>query len=298
MKLGAGQLAALAAVVREGSFDGAAKRLHVTPPAVSQRIKLLEEQVGAVLVVRSSPCTATPTGQAVYRHALQVELLERDLMAAVAPDTDDPERPPMLLSIAVNADSLATWLIPAVERFTAGNRARVDICIEDEGDTTEWLRSGKVLGAVTSNAKAVQGCEVRRLGVMRYRATASPGFARRWLPDGVTAKALRPAPCLAYNRKDRLCEQFLARALRTKAVLHPHFVPSPNAYVEATLRGLGWGMNPESLVAAHIGRRRLVDLFPGQTVDVPLFWQQWSIASASLAELADGLCEHAARTLG
>ncbi|MEM6995579.1 MAG: LysR family transcriptional regulator ArgP [Myxococcota bacterium] len=298
MQLGAGQLAALLAVLREGSFDAAAKTLHVTSPAVSQRIKQLEEQVGAVLVVRSSPCTATPTGEAVYRHALQIELLERDLMATLAPDATDPTRPPLRLSIAVNADSLATWLVAALAPFTAHTGARVDIRIDDEDDTTTWLRSGKVLGAVTSNARAVQGCDVRPLGIMRYQATASPRFVRRWLADGTTAAALREAPCLAYNRKDRLCAQFVARARRTKApVLHPHFVPSPNAYVEATLRGVGWGMNPESLVAPHVRRGRLVDLFPGQTIDVPLYWQQWSIASQSLAALASALRDHAAQTL-
>lgn len=298
MQLGTGQLAALAAVIREGSFDAAAKTLHITPPAVSQRIKQLEEQIGTVLVVRASPCVATPTGSAVFRHALQVELLERDLMGTVAPQATDPEQAPMVLSIAVNADSLATWVVPALERFSARTRARVDVSIDDEDDTTGWLRSGKVLGAVTSNARAVQGCLVRPLGLMRYRATASARFIARWLPQGVSAKALRAAPCLAYNRKDRLCEQFLGRVLRSKPVtVHPHFLPSPNAYLDATLRGVGWGMNPEQLVAPHLGRRRLVDLFEGQSIDVPLYWQQWSIASQSLADLADTLCERAAQSL-
>lgn len=56
-RLGADQLAALAAVIECGSFDAAADRLHVTPSAVSQRIKALESRVGQVLVVRDKPCT-------------------------------------------------------------------------------------------------------------------------------------------------------------------------------------------------------------------------------------------------
>ena len=52
-------LAALAAVIRTGSFERAAQQLHVTPSAVSQRVKLLEERLGTILVVRSCPCGST-----------------------------------------------------------------------------------------------------------------------------------------------------------------------------------------------------------------------------------------------
>ena len=63
------QLSALAAVVHEGSFDAAAQRLHVTPSAVSQRIKALEQQVGRVLVLRTRPCRPTDDGEVLVRLA-------------------------------------------------------------------------------------------------------------------------------------------------------------------------------------------------------------------------------------
>lgn len=302
MNLGTGQLAALAAVIREGSFDRAARVLSVTPSAVSQRIKQLEQQVGAILVVRGSPCVATPTGEAVYRHAVQVELLEKDLMESVVPGSSDAgsasATPPVRIAIAVNADSLATWLMPAFATFAARTRARVDVVLDDQDHTAQWLRSGRVLGAVTSQAHPVQGCRTVPLGVMRYLATASPRFVRRWFPDGPTIRALRAAPSLAYDRKDRLCEQLLAQELGCRdAELHAHLLPSPHAYVEACLHDLGWGMNPEALVTSLVKRRRLVDLFPGRGIDVPLFWQQWSLSSTSIDALAEALRELAQTTL-
>ena len=48
-------LEAVAALDREGSFEGAARALHVTSSAISQRVKLLEERVGTPLVVRGGP---------------------------------------------------------------------------------------------------------------------------------------------------------------------------------------------------------------------------------------------------
>ena len=55
-------LSALVSVVREGSFERAARALHVTPSAISQRIRLLEERVGCTLVVRGQPCRAIDVG--------------------------------------------------------------------------------------------------------------------------------------------------------------------------------------------------------------------------------------------
>ena len=72
-------LAALAAVVREGSFERAARKLHVTPSAVSQRIKQLEERTGQVLVQRGTPCTGTEAGRRLCLHLEQVALLENAL---------------------------------------------------------------------------------------------------------------------------------------------------------------------------------------------------------------------------
>ncbi|HEX9497612.1 MAG TPA: LysR family transcriptional regulator, partial [Mycobacterium sp.] len=70
-----------AAVIERGSFDAAAERLHVTPSAVSQRIKALEQRVGQVLVVREKPCTATAAGVPLLRLAAQTALLESEALA-------------------------------------------------------------------------------------------------------------------------------------------------------------------------------------------------------------------------
>src|SRR5687768_3275341 len=128
MQLGYDQLAALAAVIRQGSFHGAARVLHVTPSAISQRIKQLEQHVGGVVIVRGKRCTPTAIGEAIHRHALQVELLEQDLLRRLAPPGADS---PASVAIAVNADSLATWLVPALARFTHETSARVDLVLDD-----------------------------------------------------------------------------------------------------------------------------------------------------------------------
>lgn len=293
------QLSALVAVIREGSFDRAASVLHVTPSAISQRIKQLEAHVGGVVVVRGSPCTTSRVGETVYRHALQVELLEKDLLGSIAPSRAQAAIPSTPMTVAVNADSLATWLIPALARFVEQTGQLVEIVVDDQDHTAEWLRTGRVLGAITAEARPVLGCRVEALGVMRYRATASPAFVRRWFASGISVKALRKAPALIFNRRDELQERFLRRVLGGRAgQLQAHVVPSPTAFIEASLLGLGWGMNPEQLADVHLKSKRLVELLPGKWLDVPLFWQQWALASESLNRLAAALGAEAKAALG
>jgi LysR family transcriptional regulator (chromosome initiation inhibitor) len=298
MRFDSHQLTAFAAVIREGSFERASRALHVTPSAVSQRIKQLEQLVGQVLVVRRTPCVPTRAGEVLYRHALQVGLLESEVVAGMLESDADRTAAAATIAVAVNADSLATWVVPALARFAEHTGHRVEVVVDDEDHTAEWLRSGRVVGAVTSDAQPVQGCSAEPLGVMRYRASATPAFVQRWFGDGVTADALRRAPVLFYSRKDELQARFVRRTLGLRGVtLTPHWVPGTTAYIDATLVGLGWGMHPEALVKPLFARRQLVDLVAGALVDVPLHWQRWRLSSSTLQQLDDALRRAAATTL-
>lgn len=277
-------LAALAAVIREGSFERAARALHVTPSAVSQLIRLLEERVGCPLVVRDQPCRATQTGRRLCQHVDRVRLLEQDLqvtLPALAPESGI--RVP--LPIAVNADSLATWLAPALAAYGAEAPVHLDVAVDDEGHTAEWLRSGAVLAAVTADAQPTTGCNSQPLGAMRYVAAASPAFVRRHFSGGVTAGALAQAPSLQFNTKDDLQARWVRRLCRRPVELPRHTLPSTHAFVTACVAGMGWAMHPLVLAADPIRSGALVELVPDDPLDVPLYWHHARASSA----LVDGL---------
>jgi LysR family transcriptional regulator (chromosome initiation inhibitor) len=289
-------LAALAAVVREGSFDRAARSLHVTPSAVSQRIRLLEERVGCALVVRAQPCRATETGRRLCRHLDQVRLLEQDLQGALpALAPEGAGRVP--LPVAVNADSLATWFAPAVAAFAAEAPVLMDVAVDDQDHTAGWLRSGAVLAAVTAAAHPAAGCSSRPLGAMRYVAAASPGFVQRHFAAGVGAGSLARAPSLVFNAKDELQARWVRRLCHRHVELPRHTLPSAQAFVSAALAGMGWGLHPQALVAAPLRDGSLVELVPGLTLDVPLHWQQARAASALLTGLTKQVLAAARRAL-
>ncbi len=281
------QLAALAAVHRRGSFDLAAADLHVTPSAISQRIKALEEAAGARLIRRGQPSTATKIGHRLVRHHEEVTLLNR----ALAADLHTPNAP-AVLRIAINADSLATWVMPAL---VAVPDFLYDVVIHDEDAAPELLRRGEVAGAITSHPGPLQGCDTVALGALRFRPAASPAFVARWFASGVTARALALAPALRFNDKDLLQARWAAR-FGHSGTLPSHRLASTHGFVDACLAGLGWGMNVEGLVAGHIARGALIDLSPDAPLTVALYWQFNRLTARAIAPLTQAL-QDAARTL-
>ncbi|MEV6812914.1 LysR family transcriptional regulator ArgP [Micromonospora sp. NPDC051296] len=290
------QLRTLAAVVAEGSFEAAARLLHVTPSAVSQRIKALEESVGQVLVRRHRPCDATEAGRPLLRLAGQLALLEREALAdARGPLGGDRGR--TRVAIVVNADSLATWFPAALARLPEQPELFFDIRQDDQEHTAELLRDGVVTAAVTAQREAVQGCRVRRLGAMRYRALAAPSVADRWFADGLTREAASAAPVVVFDRKDQIQHRFL-RTVTGHALDPPvHYVPSVPAFNESIRLGLGWGLVAEQIADADVAAGRCVEIAPGRVLDVPLYWQHWRLDSQVLTALTAAVCTAAAESL-
>ncbi|HEV3172826.1 MAG TPA: LysR family transcriptional regulator ArgP [Actinocrinis sp.] len=299
------QVRTLLVAVDEGTFEAAARTLHVTPSAVSQRVKALEQRVGRVLLVRAKPVRLTESGEVVVRFARQLAALERDAAAELGlSDPGTSSAAPATVPIAVNADSLATWFLPALADVSA--RADLEVCFDlhrqDQDHTTVLLRQGLVMAAVTSSPEPVQGCTVLRLGRMRYHAMAAPWFAERWLTDGPLTRVLGDAPVVVFDRKDDLEDRFLRRlaARRTgtgaAGTVRRHHVPASEAYVEAIAAGLGWGMLPEAQ-AAQRQEGELVHLAPQLPIDVPLYWQQWKLDSPALAAVAEAVARTAETAL-
>ncbi|KRC66606.1 chromosome replication initiation inhibitor protein [Aeromicrobium sp. Root236] len=282
------QLRALAAVVDEGSFDAAASALHLTPSAVSQRIKALEQSAGRVLVRRTKPTEATEAGHAYLRLARQVEALVQDVRVEV----DPAEQRPPTIPLAVNGDSLATWVLPALAAL-AGT-AYFDVRREDEGRTAELLRSGTVMAAITSDAAPVQGCRSTRLGTMRYRPMASPAFVDAWFADGVDAASLALAPVVVFDRNDDLQDAYLRQRSRRRLAPPRHHIPASSQFAEAISLGLGWGMLPKEQYEERQRAGLLVDFDPGRHVDVTLHWQQWALQTPALEITARAIREAAA----
>ncbi|MGI2216869.1 LysR family transcriptional regulator ArgP [Shewanella baltica] len=282
-------LKALAVVVSEGGFDRAAKVLHITQSAVSQRIRQLEEKVGQSLLIRSNPVVATPTGKRLLRHYSQVQLLESELRAEM--DADDPNHP-TTVRIAVNADSLATWFLPALAGMFSRHAWLLELIVDDESYTHHLLKNGEAVGCVTTTEVPMAGCSSEFLGTMEYLCVATPEFAARYFGEPsdtqslsntklfncISQAQLAKAPAVVFSTKDKLHEKFLAQYFNmTPGQWWQHTIPSSESFLEAINLSLGYGLVGHLQAKPLIDQGILIELTPERRMRVPLFWQHWNI---------------------
>ncbi|GAA3883674.1 LysR family transcriptional regulator ArgP [Saccharothrix violaceirubra] len=272
----------LLAVLDEGTLDAAARKLHITPSAVSQRIKALEQRTGRVLLVRAKPARLTESGVAVARYGRQLDLVERETLGELGLALG-----PAPLSVAVNADSLNTWFRAVVKEVA--DDVLLSVRRDDQDYTADLLRQGLVVAAVTSTPSPVQGCRVDPLGAMRYHAVANKTFAKRW--KGVPLDEL---PVIVFDEKDDLQDAFCRDRTGRPAAARRHHLPDSPVFEDAVVAGLGWGLLSEQQLRRHRG---LVDLFPEHPVDVALHWQRWKLDSSVLRRVSEAVSEAAAAEL-
>ncbi len=289
-------LSALAAVVREGSFEAASRALKVTQSAVSQRIKQLEDKVGTVLIIRGRPCVPTETGLQLCQHVEQVNLLQHELLDRMGTLAGSTRKSAATIRIAVNSDSLATWFPDVMKRAADELNLRFEIIPDDQEYTEQALRSGEALAVVTVNSKPVTGCRRISLGAMEYMAIASPEFMAKHIKGKLTLPKLRDAPTITFDRKDTLPEQWMELAFGESFTPNAHMVPSYEGYLLSCVNGAGWGMMPTVTVQPFLDSGELIELVPGKRINISLHWQSSSQSSEILRLLAEVVAEET-RTL-
>jgi len=285
---------AFAVVAGEGGFEKAARVLHLTQSAVSQRVKLLEEQAGRILLIRSVPPRPTAAGKEMLKHYRQVRRLEDDLGPGLGSETAGFTS----LPVAINADSLATWFFPAINDFLAEEAVLLDLSVDDQAQTHRLLRDGEVLGCVSEQSNPIQGCRVEYLGRMDYKLYSTSEYKMRWFPHGVTSEAVSRAPILIFNRKDLMHGTLIEKKLGEQPLaFNAFYLPSSEKFAPTIASGRVCGMLPDQQAREYLDRGLIVDLIPGQMFTVRLHWCCWNLESAQLKRFSSALIKGARREL-
>lgn len=289
-------LEALAMVVQEGGFEKAALSLHLTQSAISQRVKLLEDRTGKILLSRTTPPQTTEAGEQLVKHYLQVKLLEDGLGEELS-NTVDGES--VRLAVGVNADSLASWFLSAVGPLLSDGRLLIDLHVDDQEQTHKLLKEGAVVGCISNKSTAMQGCRVDFLGAMRYRLLANPEFVDRWFPEGLSHPEAQSAPAVIFNRKDQLHYTFLQQVFGEAVKLRfVHYVPAPEQFLQMVRDGYACGMVPDWQSERLRYSDQLVEVYAATHVDIDLYWHCWNLTSAPLQRFSGQLVQEARRLLG
>lgn len=293
MKIDARRSSAFLAAVDAGSLEGAAAQLRITPSAVSQRISALEQDMGTPLLVRSRPCRPTGPGMRLVQYLRRSTLLESEFLSEMGMDAG-----PVRVAIAVNNDTLATWLLPVLAPVLAAEGLLVELVLGDQAHTFSLLEQGRAVACISGESTPLHGCSASALGTMRYRLVASPAFAGRWFAGGFSRAAAQRAPIMVFDRRDALQSTFLLQHFGLPEGSYPfHYVPASDPYAHAIQVGLGYGLLPLEQCAALLESGALVDLTPQLHVDVPLYWHAWRIQPPRLERMGAALVKAARAVL-
>ena len=280
------QLETFATVAEQQSFERAAALLNVTRGAVSQRVKALEESLATILLLRDKPVTPTPAGEVLLRHVKSLRLLEASSLRELSTATHHDG--PVPLSIAVNADSLATWFPPLLRELFARRLVALEVVTDDQDHTSSRLLRGEVVGCISTDAKAAAGFLAKPLGAMEYRCYATPGFIAEFLAEGLTVRNVLRAPAVLFNRKDALHDEFLQRRFGLRIDRYPrHYLPSPSALLEGIAMGAGYGLVPSTQAQGLVQEGVLQELAPGDPVKVDLYWHHWEMEPPIAREITE-----------
>lgn len=260
---------ALYTVQQLQSFEAAAKKLHVTQSAISQRIKALETQYGQPVLIRTLPYRPTKLGSYLIGHFKQMSLLEESLEKQIGTEFTRPH-----ISIALNRDSLETWFLELIEEKNLFAEITLEIIADDQELTIDYLKKGLVSACVSSSEKEILGCKVAFLGNMEYLLVASPEFKEKY------KKELLKAPAIKFDQNDRLHEKYLQKFFGFSGdELNYHIVPSVKGFKQFALLGYGYGLIPRIDITEELKKKQLVQLYPDKVWKIPLYWHYWTIES-------------------
>jgi LysR family transcriptional regulator, chromosome initiation inhibitor len=282
---------AFLAVAESGSFEQAALRLNITASAVTLRVQTLEKQLGQVLIIRERPCKVTQAGQEVLLFLQHHRLMEQNLIQNLQGQSTQSQF--FKLNIASNADSLTTWLLPTIQQTLITEKIVINLKIDDQTQTHHLLEAGLVNACISTEPKAMKGCEAIHLGKMNYQMVATPTFIEKYLPQGVHREILRHTPAVIFNDKDQVHAEVLQQLFGLMPSSYPcHFIPSTNSFVDAILLGLGYGMVPEMQIQKELATGQLLEILPKARTDIHLYWHHWKQQSKQLDQLTLDLIQH------
>ncbi|WP_462170883.1 LysR family transcriptional regulator ArgP [Pseudoalteromonas xiamenensis] len=288
------QLQAFSAVAKLQNFELAARHLHITQSAVSQRIRHLEEYVGQTLIVRTTPLRLTEAGFKVLQHVQKLELLENQLERDL---NFEHKSGPINFTIGVNADSLSTWFWQALEPLLKTYHYTFDLVKADQDQTINLMKQGLTQAVVTTHPTPLQGAKSVYLGKMIYLLVASPAFIEQFFQKGVTKQTLKVAPTAIYDRDDDLTFDFMEKYFDVSQEHVPyHTFPSVESFERLVLADAGYALIPELQAARYLASGELISLAPEKTMPVPFYLHHWQLNNDELNHVIETIT-HAGRRL-
>lgn len=178
------QLRYFLAVIRCGSISGAAAQIHVAQPAISQRLRQLEEELGQTLYKRlPRGIELTPAGHHLKAHALEilrrVDSVQDDFKSS---DVNPIGRVTLGMSTAINSKFCVAVLEHASHSYP---NIKLTLTEHMSGTLLEWAENGRVDLAVVYDVPSNTPLSTHSLGKENLYLVTDVAFKQR-LPETVS----------------------------------------------------------------------------------------------------------------
>jgi LysR family glycine cleavage system transcriptional activator len=252
-------LQALEAAARHLSFARAARELHVTPAAISQQIKLLEDHIGQTLFDRSPALRLKEGAQAVVRPLREaLDLLEQVSRQLTVSHTERP------LVVSLTPSFASRWLIPRLERFSS-RHPDIELHLLATTRMVDFETEQVDLAVRYGNGR-YPGLHADRLRAESVAVVAHPRLAAGLKhPSDLLGATLLHNSGLNWDPTFPDWPTWIRDAgVVPAAPLRIRMFDEANLLIEAALAGLGVALLSHTLVNDELVSGRMVALFPEQ----------------------------------
>lgn len=257
------------AIIRHGTVHGAAREIGLSQTGVTQRIRVLERELGCTLFVRSRRgMRPTAEGEALVRYGQRAGDLEGELLALVR--SADPAAG-VRVTVTGPSSLMRSRVIPGMTAALAGHPGvALNFELDDQDAGLASLKTGQAQLAVLPRDDVVVELDAKALRPSRQILVGPGAWEGRRLREIVAAERI-----IDFNEGDDATLAFLREhGLTRGARRRRHLVNNPDALAELVAAGLGYTVLDADFAAWWLAGGRLVNLAPGRWLDqeVALAW--------------------------
>jgi LysR family transcriptional regulator, glycine cleavage system transcriptional activator len=257
------------AVARAGKMKQAAHELALTPGAVSQRIRQLEEAAGHRLFLRTrAGVELTSEGETMFA------ALAEPFRAIEAVDGELGRPPSRRVTVSTTPSFAATWLVPRLAKFT-GRYPDIEIAVETGVRPVDLTREPVDL-AIRHGLGKYPGLEATWFVAPELIVVASPEFLKGCAP------LKRPADCLAFPLLHDFNRQDWPFWFEAHGVAAPNCKKGPafsenHLIVRAAVAGQGLALIPDIYADDDLRSKKLVKAL---AVNWPVQFAYYAVATS------------------
>jgi len=255
MSLLSPQLHAFMAIVRYQTVHNAARHLHLTQTAVTQRIRVLERNLNTTLFIRTKRgMILTPEGEALQRYCQSAQALEGEALSMIKKAAIDQTVELCICGpTSIMQSRIVSMCFPVMKKFP---NLLMQFNISDTEDRHQQLRTGQCQFAVLQEEHVSLVMRHKLLVPEKYVLVCS----KQWQDQPLEA-IIKNQHIVDYNANDQMSFNYLKHYKLFEFAKHErYFANRPEILAALIEAGFGYGVLTEEFSQPYVEKGSLIVL--------------------------------------